>query len=123
MKALVAQSVCNPMDCNRLGSTLHGILQARLLEWVAIPFSRGSSQRRDWTYVSHTTGRFFARIWEAQKLHPHLQLTKWQDMHGGSYLIQMASHEESRARKVALPGLSAARLWDQAYDAIQAPIK
>ena len=38
--------------------TVHGILQARILEWVAIPFSRGSSQPRDQTQVSHTTGRF-----------------------------------------------------------------
>ena len=39
--------------------TLHGILQARILEWVAIPFSRGSSQPRDWTQVSRIVGRFF----------------------------------------------------------------
>ena len=47
-------TLCNPMDC-----TVHGILQARILEWVAIPFSRGSSQPRDWTQVSHTAGGFF----------------------------------------------------------------
>ena len=39
--------------------TVHGILQARILEWVAIPFSRGSSQPRDRTQVSHIAGRFF----------------------------------------------------------------
>ena len=46
---LVAQScptVCDPMDCSLPGSSVHGILQARILEWVAIPFSRGSSQAR-----------------------------------------------------------------------------
>ena len=37
-------ALCNPMDCNLPGSTVHGILQARLLEWVAVPSSRGSSQ-------------------------------------------------------------------------------
>ena len=37
----------------------HGILQARILEWVAFPFSRGSSQPRDWTQFSHIVGRFF----------------------------------------------------------------
>ena len=37
-------TVCNPMDCGLPGSSVHGILQARILEWVAIPFSRGSSQ-------------------------------------------------------------------------------
>ena len=49
---LAAQSsptLCNPMDCSQPGSSVHGILQARVLEWVAIPFSRGSSQPRDWT--------------------------------------------------------------------------
>ena len=39
--------------------TVHGVLQARILEWVAFPFSRGSSQSRDWTQVSRIAGRFF----------------------------------------------------------------
>ena len=47
-------TLCDPMDY-----TVHGILQARILEWVAFPFSRGSSQPRDRTQVSHITGRFF----------------------------------------------------------------
>ena len=50
----VAQScptLCNPMDCSLPGSSLHGILQGRILEWVAIAFSRGSSWSRDWTHV------------------------------------------------------------------------
>ena len=49
MKGLVAQSsitLCDPMDCSPPGSSVHGILQARILEWVAIPFSRGSSPLR-----------------------------------------------------------------------------
>ena len=46
-------TLCDPMD-----NTVHGILQARILEWVGIPFSRGSSQPRDQTQVSHTAGRF-----------------------------------------------------------------
>ena len=40
-------SLCDPMDYSQTGSSVHGILQARILEWVAIPFSRGSSQPRD----------------------------------------------------------------------------
>ena len=46
MKVLVSQScltLCDPMDCSRLGSSVHGILEARILEWVAFPFSKGSS--------------------------------------------------------------------------------
>ena len=49
----------NPMDCNSPGSSVHGISQARLLEWVSIPFSRGSSGPRDQTWVSRIGGRFF----------------------------------------------------------------
>ena len=62
MGVLVAQScptLCGPMDCNPPGSSVHGILQSRILEWVAIPFSRGSSQPRDQTRVSCIAGRFF----------------------------------------------------------------
>ena len=56
----VAQScptVCDPKDCSLPGSSVHGIFQARILEWVAIFFSRGSSQRRDRTQVSLIVGR------------------------------------------------------------------
>ena len=52
-------TLCNPMDCSPPGSSVHGILQARILEWVAIPSSTGSSQLRDQTLVSHTVRRFF----------------------------------------------------------------
>ena len=63
MKVLVDQScptLFDPMDYSLPGSSVHGILQARrILEWVAIPFSRGSSQIRDRTRVFCTAGRFF----------------------------------------------------------------
>ena len=48
-----------PTLCNSMDYTVCGILQARTLEWVAFPFSRGSFQPRDWTQVSHIAGRFF----------------------------------------------------------------
>ena len=53
-------TLCDSMDCSLPGSSIHGILQARILEWVAISFSRGSSQPRDRTRVSHIAGRLFA---------------------------------------------------------------
>ena len=59
---LVAQAcptLCNPTDCNPPDSSVHGILQARILEWIAIPFSGVSSQPRDWTRVSCIASRFF----------------------------------------------------------------
>ena len=52
-------TLCNPVDCSLPGSSIHGILQARILEWVAISFSRGSSQPRNQTQVSHIAGRHF----------------------------------------------------------------
>jgi len=47
------------MDCSPSGFSVHGILQARILEWIAIPFSRGTSQPRDQILVSCIAGRFF----------------------------------------------------------------
>ena len=58
----VAQScptLCNPMDCSPPGSSVHGIFQARILEWVDISSSRGSSQFRDPIHVSCIAGGFF----------------------------------------------------------------
>ena len=55
-------TLCDPMDCSLPGSSLHGILQARVLEWVATSFSRGSSQPRDRTQISHIPGRCF-NLW------------------------------------------------------------
>ena len=49
-------TLCDPMDCSLPGSSVHGILQAKILEWVAIPFSRGSSQPRERTHVSSAKG-------------------------------------------------------------------
>ena len=57
MKVKVAQ-LC-PTFCDHMDSTVHGILQGRILEWVAFPFSRGSSQPRDSTQVSRIAGGFF----------------------------------------------------------------
>ena len=52
-------TLCNLMDCSPPGSSVHGIFQASILEWVAMPSSRGSSQYRNQTGVSCITGRFF----------------------------------------------------------------
>ena len=54
------------MDCSPPGSSVHGVLQARILEWVAISFSRGSSQPRDQTLVSCTAGKFFT-VWTTRE--------------------------------------------------------
>ena len=57
--AQLCPTLCNPMDCSLPGSSVHGIFQARVLEWVAIPFLRISSQARDRTTVSCISGGFF----------------------------------------------------------------
>ena len=67
----VAQScltLCNPMDCSPPGSSVHGIFQARILEWIAISFSRESSQPRDQTWVSCIAGRVFT-VWATREFH------------------------------------------------------
>ena len=71
LESEVAQScptLCNPMDCSLLGSSVHGIFQAIVLEWIAISFSRGSSQPRAWTRVSHIVDRCFT-IWATKLSH------------------------------------------------------
>ena len=57
---------CNPVDCSLPGSSIHGILQARILQWVAISFSRRSSQARDRTWVSRIAGKRFT-IWATRE--------------------------------------------------------
>ena len=66
---LVAQlcsTLCDPMDCSPQGSSVHGIPQARILEWVAISFSEGSSRPRDQTLVSCIAGRRFT-LWATRE--------------------------------------------------------
>ena len=62
-KSLSHVWLCDPMDY-----TVHGILQARILEWVVFPFSRRSSQLRDWMQVSCIAGRFFTS-WATREAH------------------------------------------------------
>ena len=67
VKVLLAQScLCDPTDCSPPGSSVHGILQARILEWVAISYPRGSFRLRDRTRVSYTVGSFF-NIWASRE--------------------------------------------------------
>ena len=82
---LVAQlrlTLCDPMDSIPTDSSVLGILQGRILAWVAIPFFRGSSQPRDQTQVSYIADRFFT-IWPTRKaqLVPKLKTT---DLHNNS---------------------------------------
>ena len=78
---LVAQScltLCDLVDCSLQAPLSMGILQARILEWVAMPSSRGSSQPRNRTQVSHITGGFFT-FWATREanLYSHVHCCKW----------------------------------------------
>ena len=72
IKVLVVQlclMLCNSMDCSLPGSSAHGILQARILEWVVIPFSKGPSPSRDATQESCIAGGFFT-VWATREAPP-----------------------------------------------------
>ena len=82
-------ALCDPIDCSLPGSSVHGILQAKILEWVAVPFSRGSSAPRDEIGVSYIScvgcWVFFTirTTWEAHRVH-NCSLFK---LEGFSFLI------------------------------------
>ena len=71
-----AQFFCNPMDYSLPGSSVCGISQARILEWVAIAFSRGSSRLRDQTCISYIVGRFLTAEPPGKPLHFGLEENK-----------------------------------------------
>ena len=78
----VAQSClirCNPVDCSPPDSSVHGILQARILECVAVSFSRGSSWPRDQTQVSHIAGRCKQMLWPLSLYHSVIRKDAWKD--------------------------------------------
>ena len=94
-------TLCDPIDGSPPGSSVHGIFQARILEWVATPFSQGSSWPRDWTHVSCVSciaGRFFTH-WATNPTHcvpfPKSQLTLLLPrfpFHQYSYFVQVPDH-------------------------------
>ena len=72
--ALSCPILCDPMDCSPPGSSVHGIFQARILEWVAIFFSRVSSWPRDGTQVFRIAGRRFT-VWAIREARTHTHAT------------------------------------------------
>ena len=67
VKSLSHLALCDPMDCSLPCSSVLGIFQARVLEWVAISFARGSSRPRDWTQVFRIVGRRFT-VWATREV-------------------------------------------------------
>ena len=78
-------TLCNPMDCSPPGCSVHGIFQARILEWVAISFSRRSSQPRDWTRVSRIVGRMLYHL--SHQGSPNIYYRVLANSHGGGGLV------------------------------------
>ena len=79
--AQLCPNFCNPMDCSLPGSSVHGIFQARVLKWVAISFSRGSSWPRDRNWVSRIAGRCFT-TWATREAP-----TKWSSIKYNDWII------------------------------------
>ena len=94
----VAQScptLCDHMDCSLRGSSIHGIFQARVMEWAAISFSRESSQPSDQTWVSHIADRHFT-IWATKDIVGSRQICKDREKEIKSNLIQLPPLTSSR---------------------------
>ena len=99
MQLLVPQScltLCSPMDCSLPGSSVRGISQAGILEWVAISFSKGSSQSRDQTQVSCIAGQLLT-IWATRETKPIKQRLQWA-------FINTNLRGSSEQRETGLPG-------------------
>ena len=104
--AQLCPALCNPMDCSLPGSSVHGIFQARIREWGAIAFSRGSSQSRDWTQVSRIVGRHFI-VWATREGH-----IQW----GMDMDVQGLDISKSRAKKVSLVAIRTWSRWGLAEE-------
>ena len=104
----VAQScpaLCNPVDCSLFRFSVRGIFQARVLEWVAISFSRGSSWPRDWAQVSHTVGRCFT-LWATREVQ---KWYRWSYLQNRNRDRDMKRHMDTEEKGVVVgwPGGSA----------------
>ena len=87
------------MDWGQLGSSVHGILQARIVKWVAISFSKGSSLPRDWTRVSCVPGGLFT----AEPLGEHTEEVGGKEVRSGMLLLLLLLSRLSRVRLCATP--------------------
>ena len=91
-----------PMDSSLPGSAVHGIFQARILEWAAISFCRGSSQPRDWTQVSCIADRHFI-VWATREALDHREVPVFSFTNNFAY--QMSKPFTTRLRVYLLPDL------------------
>ena len=99
-RSVVSDSL-QPLDCSLWDSCVHGILQARILEWAAMPSSRGSSCPRDWTPVSHTVDRF-STILAAREVR-QLSGLLWNGSNYGVRTDQMSRDRSTRVTRETGP--------------------
>ena len=100
MKVLVSQfcpTLCDPMDHSQPDSSVHGIFQARILDWVAISCSRASSWPRDWTQASLIEGKFFT-IWAIRK-------TLYQNLHSKNKRLFLLRKQSMRDNPWAISSI------------------
>ena len=96
------QLFCDPMDCSPPGSSIHGISQAKILKWVTISFSKGSSQTRDWIRISYIVGRFFTTS------------ATWKVLICISLMISVASLVDQVVK--SLPTVQETRVWSLGWE-------
>ena len=132
----VAQScptLSGPMDYSLLGSSVHGIFQARILEWVAISFSRGSSQPRDQTRVSCIVGRRFTvwamggnELFQQQRYKPHRFLSFCTTLTGCTW-FRALTHKQTLKKNVFIKTnsemLCLPVTFNSAISSLKSPIK
>ena len=119
--AQLCLTLCDPMDCSLPGSSFHGIFQTKIVEWVAISFSRGSSQPKDRTQVSHIAGRCF-NLWatraDPQKQRrgypkwissPHRDRIQVSHIVGGGFFTSWATTESHKLNRTSRMGFEPTR--------------
>ena len=104
----------DPVDCSLPDSSVYGISQARILEWVTISFSKESSLPRDRTYVSSLAGRFFT-IWATWEAHPKFtdkEIEAWRDCHMSTVTHLTWTQGDLSGREIGLDLMSSGlRSW------------
>ena len=106
--------LCDPVDCSPLGSSVHGILQAIIVKWVAISFTTGSSQLRDWTFISYDSciDRQILYHWVTREARM-LQITGWQWMKVSVFILNVPLHVWPRDAHFLLSGSQLPQLWGE----------
>ena len=103
-------TLCDPMDCSPPGSSIHRVFQAKILEWVAISFSKRPSWPRDWTQVFRIIDRHFT-IWTTREAHWQVGINPWQGFCHKPYEVTM----ELQSRAPSLASHRACHTFTQAH--------